>query len=116
MSKTSTSGVIGLYGTDSVYYFWLNFIPAQDILSESTFFYLWFQMGDSSSNWDGVQHSNAEGAMTESIDCLPVSATNSVFISSEDSKYDDDSTFNGIVLYDASNPQIQVWRIIEKYE
>lgn len=104
MTKASTNGVLGMYGTDDVYYFWLNFIPAQDIISTSTYFYFWVQMGDASSDWEGVTYSNTASTMSASVDCEPLSATNSVYASADSSNYDDDSSFNGIVIYDATNP------------
>jgi hypothetical protein len=61
-------------------------------------------MGDSSSNWEGIQYANSAAAMTASVDCLPLSATNAVFANSDTSNYDNDSTFKGILVYDATNP------------
>ena len=52
--KTNTVGIFGMYGTDLVYYFYMKFSPAQDILLSGTSFYLWFQMGDTESDWEGI--------------------------------------------------------------
>ena len=67
-------------------------------------------MGNTSSDWEGVYLDNSAAALSADVDCLPLSAINTIYAAGTSSDYDDDSTFLGYVTYDATSPRITTWR------
>ena len=118
VTKVGTTGTIGMFGveSDDSYWFWFEFVPLGDVLDASAVVYMWFQMGTTGSDWEGVTLDNGGTALAADTNMLPLSATNSVYASEAVANYDDDSTFEGAIIYDATNPKIQIWRQTLKTE
>ena len=90
-----------MYGTDSKYYFWMEFIAAEDWFGASgsqPSFLMLFQMGDSQSEWTGVTITLSDSISPKTL--TPISCKQSDKTSGADTVLTnggDDSTFEGIL-------------------
>ena len=111
VTADGTEGTVGLFGYQLTssdkdacptvwgdcydeYYFYMNFVPFDDIsTTQDAVFRIWFQIGDSTSDWHGVEYINTTASLTVDTDLTPVSSTNSNFASNQN--FDNDSQFRG---------------------
>ena len=69
-----------MFGQDGRYFFYMQFVPAGDVLSALGYFNLWFQIGNATSSWQGAFLKNSvTGAVTASKDLNKISATNTIY-------------------------------------
>ena len=74
---------------------------------------MWFQIGDSTSDWHGVEYINTAASLTVNTDFVPISSTNSNFASNQNP--DDDSEFRGQIKVDPIY-EVEIWRFIPRWE
>ncbi len=58
-TKSSTVATIGMFGQNDFYFFYLQFVPTTRIINAGDTIRLWFQVGNTSSAWQGVTLSNS---------------------------------------------------------
>ena len=75
---------------------------------------MWFQIGDSTSDWHGVEYINTTASLTVDTDLSPVSSTNSNFASNQN--FDDDSQFRGRIYVENGKYEVIIWRFIPRWE
>ena len=73
---------------------------------------MWFQIGQSTSEWHGVEYTNTGGSMTSDTDLEPVSSTNNNFAS--DLNFDNDSDFRGVI--ETTTYMATIWKFIPRWE
>ena len=91
----------------------MRFQPYTDITEDAGYeFRIWFQIGDSDSDWHGLEYTS-DGAMGTATDLEPVSSTNVDFASN--SNFGTDSDFRGQLLNDDIYEAI-IWRYLPSSE
>jgi len=128
VTKADTYGTVGMFGyernsgddcpwgeCEDEYYFYMRFVPFYaDLDSSVSIFRIWFQMGNTTSDWHGVELNNTTGTITVDTDMVPVSSTNSNFASNQN--FDDDSEFRGRFYIQNGLYQVVIWRFIPRWE
>lgn len=121
----SSPGTIGMFGAQKVtgdqfrkYYFWFQFKPADNFcaLATASTFRVLFQMGDGSSDWEGVRWYNdgSEAAGFTGVFSLQPSSLSNSNTSNPSGNERDNSTFEG--YYDCDNNQVTIIRETERDE
>ena len=83
---------IGMFGSSGGFYF---FFMQFNISYYSSGFKVWFQIGDSNSDWQGVSWGGATSSVPGVFALDGLHATNTDFSSSTSNNYDNDSWFFG---------------------
>ena len=109
--KSATNGIMGMYGEDvsttSRYFFYTKFQLTVDICpSGDQKMRFWCQIGDSTSDWHGVEYEVdlSHGVTTTNEALNSLRATNNIFIAKNENSYnyayngDLDCTFKGTAL------------------
>ena len=86
-----------MFGQDDFYFFYLKFAPSSSLIDNGNSIIVWFQMGDTSSPWQGVQYTAASALSTSvtPIAMSGVSASNVDYSTQTTSAYGDVSFFYG---------------------
>ena len=128
VTASNTYGTVGMFGyerekTDDCpwgdcqdeYYFYMKFVPFENIVSTSgAVFRMWFQIGQSTSDWHGVEYINSAPPIATDVTLDPVSATEGNF--SSDINFDNDSDFRGILYTQNGLYEVVIWRFIPRWE
>ena len=122
VTAANTYGTVGMFGyersdaddcpwgdCEDEYYFYMTFVPFEDIRNTAADFRMWFQIGQSTSDWHGVQ---TTGPYTSDTALEPVSSINSNFAS--DLNFDNDSDFRGVIGF--STYSVTIWRFVPRWE
>ena len=123
----STPGTVGMFGAKKVdgdqyrkYYFWFTFKPADNFCALTTpaTFRLLFQMGNGSSDWEGVRwYNDGTGDPTtgfSGVYSLQQSSLSNSNTSNPSGNERDNSTFEG--YYDCDNNEVTIIRETERDE
>ena len=136
ITESSTTGTIGMYGQDDVYYFYHTFQPANDdewwnAQTLEKDFRVIYQMGNTLSDWTGVTKAFTSSDTYHSSDATAVvtldgiSMTNSIKTGGDstiETNARDNSTFLGRLTfdYDSGTPPskciVEIQRLIERTE
>ena len=128
VTAPNSQGTVGLFGyeredgdtcpwidCEDEYYFYMKFVPFAVITGTmNAKFRLWFQIGDSTSDWHGVEIINTTASISVDTDLEPVSSTNSNFASN--ANFDDDSEFRGKLYVENGKYEVEIWRFIPRWE
>ena len=84
ITQDNVAGVVGMFGQDDGYYFYMNFQPADDdqwydgsVIEKN--FRILFQMGDTLADWTGVKYTHNTLIDTAgSVELDQISCTNSI--------------------------------------
>ena len=136
ITESSTTGTIGMYGTDDVYYFYHTFQPANDdewwnAQTLEKDFRVIYQMGNTLSDWTGVTKAFTSSDTYHSSTSVSevtldgISMTNSIKTGGDstiETNARDNSTFLGKLTfdYDGGTPPskciVEIQRLIERTE
>ena len=128
VTAANTYAIVGLFGyersnsddcpwgsCEDEYYFWMKFVPFENITAVvSSAFRIWFQIGQSTSDWHGVEYVNTGGNLVLDSDLSPVSSTNNNFASNQNE--DNDSEFRGKIYVENGLYEVVIWRFIPRWE
>ena len=137
ITETSTTGTIGMYGQNDVYYFYHTFQPSNDdewwdAQTLEKDFRVIYQMGNTLSDWTGVtkkfvsSDTYHSSTATDEVTLDGISMTNSIKTGGDstiETNARDNSTFLGILTFDYSSGSappskciVKIQRKIEKTE
>ena len=121
-SVTSDNGTIGMFGTNEKYYFFMKYEAESSELwyqgsTQEKDYILLFQMGDTQSEWTGVQYNiDSDLSTTAGYELSPLSVTNDVKTRGRDQILTDgrnNSDFSGYFNFDSNDNSIEIQVIRE---
>ncbi len=112
ITKSGSTMNIGMFGQDDYYFFYCRFKPTTDYLYDGDTFAVWFQMGDTDSDWEGVSwEATADVTAGDYEPLTGVSASNTDFVDEATDNYGTDTMFWGQINYsDSSNAWVEIIR------
>ena len=131
VTATGTTGIVGMYGEEDPtgvdpppprYFFLMELQPKEDITAVGAKkFQMWFQVGNSKSDWQGVLYGpvNSAGtttngsAVTSNVSLLSARVTNANKAIEAQWKYED-TTFSATLL--GASKVVQIWHQVSMYE
>ena len=119
VTRANTVGTVGMVGdeTADTYFFYMKFVPFVDIeLIDNGGFALWFQMGDTTSEWTGVSFTKDGSTWDGDYNMDPISSSNSSLNTGTTSDYANNSDFMGVVITGDAIWYTEVWRYTTKEE